>query len=151
MCFHRNFKFENFDLIWCTYIFCLMSLYERPWSAGYSRMIRNDLLNSKYCRSEGACKLWLGREDCGGYGQKRVRPESGDKPKITRTHRLMYFVTHRIRLKPWQHVSHLCGRKLCLNVQHMNLETSGINNSRKACHNDGFCYGHENEPDCVIV
>ena len=46
--------------------------------------------------------------------------------------------------------SHLCHNKHCVLVDHISGEPHRINNSRKACVNEGFCMGHGRYPPCMV-
>jgi len=52
--------------------------------------------------------------------------------------------------------SHLCHNSLCINPEHLSLESQGTNNSRKPCKSQGHCFGNhrdfngEAKRDCLV-
>ena len=51
-----------------------------------------------------------------------------------RVHRLAYMLHHKEwELPPDMHCSHLCHNSLCINVNHLILETPFVNGNRRQC------------------
>ena len=46
--------------------------------------------------------------------------------------------------------SHLCGKKKCINPDHLHLEDLSINNERVNCFQQGRCVEHANGVVCII-
>ena len=46
--------------------------------------------------------------------------------------------------------SHLCTKKRCVRPEHLELESSDLNNSRILCFQAGRCFHHGDAPDCII-
>ena len=44
-------------------------------------------------------------------------------------------------------VSHLCHQTLCVNPEHLEFESTGINNNRKPCNRTGWCNQHTDSDD----
>ena len=101
------------------------------------------------------CQLWTGCKDQKGYGRKRVLWPSGAKT-MTRTHRLAFMAHHKTNELPTKNtygepmeVSHLCHNKLCINIQHLVLESHTENMSRLHCCKEGVCT-MAHAPPCVL-
>ena len=91
------------------------------------------------------CKIWIGCRDSEGYGKKRVTWPNGRKT-LTRVHRLAYMAHHNSLKLPTVNnfgetleVSHLCHNKLCVNPDHLILETPNNNMLRIHCRRAGVC------------
>ena len=46
--------------------------------------------------------------------------------------------------------SHLCHKKACIKIEHLNLETSEQNRERDECKRLNRCPGHKDLPNCII-
>ena len=74
-----------------------------------------------------------------GYGS--ITKSISGKTTVYFTHRIVKMYTLKnINIGP---CSHLCGVKLCCNPEHIVIESNRVNNLRKTCHANNFCYGHE--------
>ena len=79
-------------------------------------------------------------------------PNKGTVVRIN-AHRLALFKKMRSsRIPETTHASHLCGRKGCINIDHISPEPSHVNNSRIICHADGVCdtSAHGEYPPCIF-
>ena len=106
------------------------------------------------------CWIWRGavhgKEGAVQYGVMRVKRPGESSSKPTEVHRIVYMCKMRVAYLPKTdgrgeklEVSHLCGRSLCCNPDHLNYEPHRINNNRMFCFNRGSCYAHTGHPDCV--
>lgn len=68
--------------------------------------------------------LWTGWNNGEGHGKVRV------EGKQVYTHRYVYSKVHGIVLRTLDFVDHLCERKPCVNVNHMEKVTPAINTAR---------------------
>ena len=115
------------------------------------------------------CHIWTGLTLNNGYG--RISLTINEKNGLTVSkkiyvHRFVYLVYN----KDFKHhmdynkdcglsISHLCGQKKCVNIKHLIFEPSWLNNSRRICHREKRCSGHNCHPDheyanlkdCIIV
>ena len=101
------------------------------------------------------CKIWKGCKDSQGYGKKRVLWPSGER-SVERTHRLAFMVHNKSSNLPRHNsygepveVSHLCHNKLCINMEHLVLESHRENTSRNYCRRVGVCT-MAHAPPCVL-
>ena len=46
--------------------------------------------------------------------------------------------------------SHLCGKRRCINPDHLELESMDRNTERVRCHEERRCFGHGSAPNCII-
>ena len=68
-----------------------------------------------------------------------------------RVHRLAYMLHHKEwELPPDMHCSHLCHNSLCINVNHLILETPFVNGNRRQCARENICLGHDQAPPCIF-
>lgn len=90
-------------------------------------------LEEKSVTDTRQCKIWQGEKDRNGYGILRLTV-AGKGISFT-VHRLAYFVgfKSKLHLQPEVHVSHCCHNKVCINVEHLSYEGSGVNNARNIC------------------
>lgn len=112
-------------------------------------------LRKKSVKGDGECILWTGSRDRDGYGRKMVK-WSFRLQKVERVHRVAYMVTRRLTKLPRTDnsgelldVSHLCRSKLCINPEHLVLESHLSNMSRIHCGRAGVC-SLEHSPPCVF-
>ena len=103
------------------------------------------------------CHIWKGyiKDE---YGSTKICIEKKDGStfkKHWRVHRWAYFAKYK-SYKGFDNesdrgVSHLCGHKLCANVDHLSYEDAHTNISRIKCHDQGFCNNnHGSYPNCVF-
>lgn len=106
----------------------------------------------------GACIFWTGCVNKQGYGQYRFTDprDGGTKYKTRTAHRVALMVKERtLDLPPEQQASHLCNNKLCVNTEHLVLESCSVNCQRRLCFRLGRCIGHINRdgspaPNCLV-
>ena len=55
-----------------------------------------------------------------------------------------------MELPPDMHCSHLCHNSLCINVNHLILETPFVNGNRRQCARENICLGHDQAPPCIF-
>lgn len=87
-----------------------------------------------------------------GYLRYHLR-YPGAVPVYTTLHRAVFILEKRkpemIRNRTAGDVSHLCGKKSCINIEHLCIETASLNSYRRGCHQQGRCFGCE--PPCVFI
>ena len=100
------------------------------------------------------CRMWTGCVN-GKYGRKRVKYPDGTT-KLEYVARLMYMCKTLDRyIPPYDadgsalDVSHLCGHSLCVNEDHLTLETHSVNMERVHCQSQHVCTG-AHYPLCMI-
>jgi Zinc-binding loop region of homing endonuclease len=93
------------------------------------------------------CIHWTGAVDSSGYGKKRLVWPDG-KISYVGAHRLAYMVKYHLTYATIPkkgvgveilNVSHLCHNRLCINTDHLTLETHSVNQSREHCKMQGQC------------
>ena len=96
------------------------------------------------------CLIFTGASSRDGYGKCHLRyPGAGEIH--TSSHRAVYILENRqpdLLRDRTREVSHTCGEKKCVRLQHLFLESPSENEFRKSCHRDGQCY--HCEPPCSI-
>jgi hypothetical protein len=92
-----------------------------------------EFLKKRSFINENGCKIWDGGVDRDQYGVARVTINS--KRIGFAAHRLMFYVSleGKTCLDPTMHVSHICHKKLCINIHHLSYEPPIINNNRMVC------------------
>ncbi len=90
----------------------------------------------------GTCILWTGRVTSSGYGLQTVYwPDEGRK--VEKAHRVALMVQMRVTHSQFPRVgvecSHLCHNRLCVNPQHIVLESHAANQERIHCRSQGLC------------
>ena len=107
------------------------------------------------CSVENTCILYDFQQQgkINEYRRHRFKRVSGQEKKEY-VHRL-YFALQNFIILPssriWQ-VSHRCGVKSCINLQHLSLEPVGVNKGRNSCHRNKKCHGqHCGYPNCIIT
>ena len=114
-------------------------------------------LKTRKLGNEYACIVWEGYVDKYGYGVKNVKwPTEGLKKE--RAHRVAYMIRHKLSRNDMPKLdknsntiecSHLCQNKLCVNADHIILETHATNQDRIHCKGQGFC-SKSHEPHCLL-
>lgn len=77
---------------------------ERPW---------------RECKETG-CWVWLLAKDRAGYG-RWSKTYQNKKRGSQQAHRVVYEDDRGVDLRPSQHLHHLCGRKDCVNPEHLEV------------------------------
>ena len=110
------------------------------------------------------CVIWCGAKwHNGAYGVITNPFYHVDRPYIPKrigVHRLSYIIRHREQYPDGilpsvddegrkLNVSHLCHNSLCVNPDHLTMETQAINNDRKSCKCSGRCLRTHN-PFCLL-
>ena len=107
------------------------------------------------------CILWLGATwNSGKYGVMRNPFHGPDQPDRIGIHRLVYILNNlhkyptsklnkRNEMGEILHVSHLCHSSLCVNIDHLTLESHTVNNERQSCKTQGQCIGIHTPP-CLM-
>lgn len=101
------------------------------------------------------CHVWNGKKDSYGYGIKKVTWPNGRK-SYEKVHRLAYMAhLNNYQLPSTDNfgeqldVSHRCHEKLCINAEHLTLESHSVNMSRNYCRKTGVCT-MAHVPSCVF-
>ena len=108
--------------------------------------------------NEKGCIEWIGaKKGKSGYGILVVKWPEGEE-KREAAHRLAYMIKHRITRYDMPSLdennnklecSHICHETLCVNVEHIKIETHTINQDRIHCKNQGQC-SKNHKPYCLI-
>lgn len=103
------------------------------------------------------CRIWHGptksRTRAGKiYGYLSIKLPRDEKRKNRYAHRLAFMAANNMLEADLGslHVSHLCHNTLCVNKNHLSLESATVNNSRRECFRSGHCTGHGDKPDCIL-
>ncbi len=94
------------------------------------------------------CREWLGGVNKDGYGVLKVK--INDQYKVVSAHRLAYWVFIGHCDTVGYDASHLCHNKKCIRIDHISMEPTHINQSRKHCSNEGRCFTHHGYLDCLF-
>ena len=95
------------------------------------------------------CALWTGRKTNSGYPRISITIKGKVSCDVL-VHRLVYFIGHpQDTGSTSMDVSHRCHTKLCVNPDHLLLESRRENNARKACARRGKCMGHGQAKACL--
>ena len=95
------------------------------------------------------CHLYLGSRRSDGYCHISYKNELNRDTSIS-VQRAAVMLSKERKLPKLQ-ASHLCNNKVCVNVEHINLESNIINNQRKTCARQNMCLGHPGYPACIIT
>lgn len=111
-------------------------------------------IQAKSTVEEGStCTLWQGALTSDKrYGRMAVTSKKTDT-----VHRLVLMVKlNSLELPKYNdtgeklEASHLCGKSLCTNPEHLVLESHEDNMARLTCHNQKFC-SNCHQPPCIIA
>ena len=97
------------------------------------------------------CLLWSGERGSDGYGLFRFTYDK-ERYKV-RVHRFLFFIDKRIpHYDKMAQVSHICHNKLCIKMDHLNLEDAATNTERNICSRTPGqrCIGHNGAPNCIL-
>lgn len=103
------------------------------------------------------CIKWQGAVfQPGGYGKLAVQ-WTDQKRKYFRVHRLVYMLEHKLSEIPTQgsggvrvEISHICHQKLCVQPDHLILESHETYMERMHCKMQGLCTKNH-QPHCLLV
>ncbi|XP_072024268.1 uncharacterized protein [Amphiura filiformis] len=114
-------------------------------------------MSKKIDRSDkSSCRLWTGPRKPPTRAGKVYGFTSMKLPGDCRwtkryAHRLAYMAKHRmLHLGDKMHVAHRCRNTLCVNVEHLSLESAAVNNARTLCAKQNRCTGHGEKKDCIL-
>ena len=102
------------------------------------------------------CNIWQGATTSDGkYGRKRVTFPDGNS-KLMRVSRVVYLIKYKTFNIPDSdesgnpvEMSHLCHNSLCVNPDHLVLESKTSNLERKHCHSQNNCT-ETHFPHCIM-
>ena len=105
----------------------------------------------------GECKIWSGkaRGVFRFYGRVCLSYPGPGQPKSVQTSvsRAVYVLDKQkpelLRNPEAGDVSHRCDNPLCINPDHLPLESRVANSQRRTCHSDSTCLGCI--PPCIII
>ena len=80
---------------------------------------------TKTARGPDDCVTWMGARDRGGYGSFWM------DGRMEVAHRAA-LILHRVDIPEGMDVDHLCGRRACVNPEHLEVVTHAENNRRAA-------------------
>ena len=95
-----------------------------------------------------SCHKWHGSRDKDGYGVLWFKFR-GRRVRV-KAHRLCFYIHQGFPSMDGKNISHICHEKSCINIDHLSLESTAVNNSRKICLNDGECTGHWGHKRCIL-
>jgi|GraSoiStandDraft_4_1057263.scaffolds.fasta_scaffold01161_8 hypothetical protein len=84
-------------------------------------------LYERYEIKPDGCWQWTGSINNNGYGRFNV---GGPKGRSFLAHRYFYEFFTSTRIPPLKCIDHLCRNKACVNWQHMEVVTPGVNTRR---------------------
>ena len=67
-----------------------------------------------------------------------------------KAHRLVFYLENHFQQMNGKQVSHVCHAINCIQIMHLLLETSNVNNKRNVCVSNGECTGHYGYKRCII-
>lgn len=122
----------------------------------FTKIAKSLQKNSREAADNGGCRVWKGCIDRYGYGTKRVTWPDGSV-KLERVHRVSYMAHHRIFRQDMPHreadglleISHICHNKLCIEPNHLVLESHETNCERRSCQLVGECV-RNHVPPCIF-
>ena len=124
----------------------MSKVYETPFSAAEQQFLVSKLF--RY-HTVDSCHIWYGSTNLDGYAIIKVMFR-GKRQTFT-VHRLQYFLANNCAFSDHSyHVSHLCHKKLCINIEHLSLEPGHINVERNTCKNLRACKGHDGFKNCIF-
>lgn len=102
--------------------------------------------------ANNVCVFWSGPKIAGTYGAFNYFDEHEHKWKRKTAHRMAYmlYVAADLRFASNLDCSHLCHNALCVNTDHLILETHYVNNKRMRCRSANRCLGHGELPKCKL-
>lgn len=118
----------------------------------FFKLYKEKISDKSVVAPNGDCVLWTSTTSKDGkYGVLSYKHPTENKWKKITVHRLAYMLSiNNLNIDPNLDCSHLCHNSLCVNVEHLSLESKPINNNRNTCLRRGFCQNHENLPPCML-
>lgn len=124
----------------------MSKVYETEFSDEEQQYLKSKLFRFNIYNG---CQIWYGATNADGYGI--IRPSFRGKHQNFTVHRLQYFLANNCKFSNiTHHVSHLCHKKKCLNIDHLSLEPVDINIERNQCKPLGACQGHNGFKNCIF-
>ena len=122
-----------------------------------------DHLSAKFVKKcdfnvgEFNCMIWNGAKYVSGYGKCYIKWVDGET-SFEKAHRVAFVLKlkkTKVEFNNWMEqseqkleCSHTCGRKLCVNVEHLVVEPHFVNMERNHCFAQGSCTGLHS-PHCL--
>ena len=122
------------------------------------RIILNSYYYNGTIEREKECDIWNGYTERNGYGRICLTLNQIHGPTVTRqilAHRFVFLV-HNNKFNIHDNddfkleVSHICGKKKCMRIEHLYLEPLEVNKARIKCHKERKC-SEKHDPKCLIV
>ena len=114
--------------------------------AAYFENLREKLSKKSILAPNGQCQFWTGSLTTSKkYGVVTFKELNTQKWKQMHAHRMAVVISEgSFAIDKNLDASHLCHNALCINRQHISLETHCVNNNRQSCVSLGVCQGHKN-------
>lgn len=113
-------------------------------------------VKTQYNANNRQCSIWTGAKTSDGRYGRLVVTFPDHSRKDMRVTRLLYMMKHETLQIPTHDIenrrlemSHLCHESLCINTDHLILESHTINMEREHCANQGFC-AKSHHPHCIF-
>ena len=142
------------------YIFTVIMAFLNIPHTEYDRF--KHILKSYYqngtIKREQECDIWKGYTERNGYGRICLTLNQIEGSTVSRqvlSHRFVFLV-HNKNYNMHDNddfelsVSHICGNKRCMRIDHLYLEPLEVNKSRIKCHKERKC-SRNHEPECLMV
>lgn len=114
------------------------------------------LQQSSRLHENGQCLIWTGCVSRQGYGQFRYKDPRSTEHKTRTAHRVALMVKLKnFDISAQSQASHLCNNRLCINTEHIVLESGSTNCQRRTCFRMSKCNGHDDSsgcpaPECLV-
>lgn len=145
---------DNVDSVDVTESKLKINEFPKPYIDKQRTNIEFKLSQESYAVRSRGCLVWKRCRD-----PKKYPSVTWTHPNTALTHRRSTFGLHTVIFfiftgkvtSPGQDISHLCGNRHCVEIQHLSLESHALNVKRTDCHFKGHCLGHENAEDCLFI